>query len=356
MMVDLKDYVCTVPFQALEIHENRNFMCCASWLTKELPRNVPLKELWNSKEAMEIRESVMDGSYRFCDKNQCPFLAQLLNYNMDNFGPIKKIQDLPEYIKDYVIENKTFMVNGPTILQMSFDRTCNYKCPSCRVKMIVANSEGIKKINSTIEEMEESFSESIEMIYCSGTADPFASVSYRNYLRNFDPKKYPKLKTIHLHTNASLWNKEMWESMPNIHAYVTTCEISIDAGTKETYENVTRLNGDWDNLISNLKFIATIPKMKKVKTSFVVQQSNYKEMSVFLEQMKNIFGMKTKVFYGKINNWGTFNYDQFEFLKVWDPKHPEHKDFLVEFNKVATNPFVFHNLHEFLDGTKKSII
>ena len=34
-MIDLKQYVCTVPFEALEIHENKNFMCCASWLKKE---------------------------------------------------------------------------------------------------------------------------------------------------------------------------------------------------------------------------------------------------------------------------------------------------------------------------------
>lgn len=355
MDIDLKKYVCTVPFQALEIHENKNFMCCASWLTKELPNRIPLKDLWNSKEAMEIRESVMDGSYRFCDKTQCPFLAQLLNYNLDSSGPIQKVENLPDYIKEHYEKKEPYMEEGPTILQMSFDRTCNYKCPSCRVKMIVANSDGIKRINSTIEEMEDSFSKSIETIYCSGTADPFASVSYRNYLRNFNPKKYPKLKTIHLHTNASLWNKEMWESMPNIHPYVTTCEISIDAGTKETYENVTRLNGEWDNLISNLKFIATIPKMRKVKTSFVVQQSNYKEMGLFLNEMKSIFGMKTKVFYGKINNWGTFTHEQFEFLKIWDSKHPEHNNFLIEFNKVAKDPFVFHNLHEFL-FTEKSLI
>ena len=36
-MVNLKDYICSVPFNALEIMENRNYMCCASWLLKELP-------------------------------------------------------------------------------------------------------------------------------------------------------------------------------------------------------------------------------------------------------------------------------------------------------------------------------
>lgn len=354
-MIDLKKYVCTVPFQAIEIQKNKNFMCCASWLTKELPNKVPLKDLWNSEEAADIRKSVMDGSYRYCDKTQCPFLAQLINFNLKKSGPIFHVDDLPEYIREYYDRGEAFMTHGPTILQMSFDRTCNYQCPSCRVNMIVANSDEIKRIDSTIQEMEESFSESIETIYCSGTADPFASVSYRNYLRNFNQKKYPKLKNIHLHTNASLWNKKMWNSMSNIHKYVETCEISIDAGTKETYENITRLGGDWDILISNLKFISTIPTLKKIKTSFVVQQSNYKEMDLFLKTMKEIFGLKTKVFFGKINNWGTFTTEQFEILKVWDPKHSEHQEFLDEFNKVSKDPFVFHNLHEFLE-VKKSII
>ena len=44
----------------------------------------------------------------------------------------------------------------------------------------------------------------------------------------------------------------MWDSMPNVHKYVKSCEISIDAGTKDTYENKTRLGGNWENLMNNL--------------------------------------------------------------------------------------------------------
>ncbi len=354
-MVDLKKYICSVPFEALEIMDKKNYMCCASWLLKELPNDVPLKDLWNSDEAIEIRKSVSDGSYKYCDKTQCPFLSQLINFNLKASGPIQHINNITTEIKSHIESDNFHMNSGPKILQMSFDRTCNYKCPSCRVDMIVANSNEIKKINAKTEEMEEAFSESMESIYCSGTADPFASVSYRNYLRNFNPKKYPKLKNIHLHTNASLWNKEMWDSMPNIHKYVETCEISIDAATKDTYENITRLGGNWDNLLSNLEFISTIPTLKKIKTSFVVQQSNYKEMSLFLEIMQSIFKQKTKVFFGKINNWGTFDSHKFELLKIWDSNHSEHKEFLNELKKVATNPYVFHNMHDLLES-KKSII
>jgi MoaA/NifB/PqqE/SkfB family radical SAM enzyme len=259
-------------------------------------------------------------------------------------------------IKDYLATGEDKFNNGPSIIQMSFDRSCNYKCPSCRVDMIVANSEKIKTVNLTIDEIEDAYSNSIETIYCSGTADPFASVSYRNFLKNFNPKKYPKLKSIHLHTNASLWDKEMWDSMPNIHKYVSSCEISIDAATQNTYENVTRLGGNWDNLLKNLRFISTIKSIKTVKCSFVVQQSNYIEMSDFFNIIYSIFGEKTKVFYGRLTNWGTFSDERFKFLDVADKNHPEHSFFLVEFNKIAVNPFVFHNLHNFIEKQENKLI
>jgi hypothetical protein len=354
-VVDLKNYICKVPFEMLEIHDESYFLCCASWLKKYLPKNQPMKDVWNSDEAKDIRKSIIDGSYQHCDKKQCPYLSQLTNLNKNILGPIKTRSEMePDFLKNYNLQTGE-MSQGPKTVHMSFDRTCNYKCPSCRIEMIVANTGKIEKINSTIEEMETLYSNSIETIYCSGTADPFASVSYRNFLRNFNPKKYPNLKHIHLHTNASLWNKEMWDSMPNIHKYVNSCEISIDAGTQYTYENVTRLGGKWDNLINNLKFISTINSLQSVKCSFVAQQSNYNEMEIFLNLIYSIFKNKTRVFFGRITNWGTFSGGHFKLIDIGDVNHPEHQLFLKEFNKVATNPYVFHNMYELID-LKKSLI
>jgi hypothetical protein len=147
----------------------------------------------------------------------------------------------------------------------------------------------------------------------------------------------------------------MWDSMPNIHKYVHSCEISIDAGVRYTYENVTRLGGNWNNLISNLNFISTIKSLQSIKCSFVVQQSNYNEMETFLNLMYSIFKNKTKVFFGRITNWGTFSDVQFKLIDIGDGNHPEHSLFVKEFKKVATNPYVFHNMYELID-LKQSLI
>ena len=342
-MIDLKNYICGVPFNNLEIHDNVCFVCCPSWLPNKVELNeIPLKDVYNSEPFQEIRESILDGSFKYCNKELCPFLSKLVNYGIPS-GPIK-LKEANKGLKK-IVKNNT-----PDSLLMNFDRTCNYKCPSCRVDLIVENSEGIKRVEKNIEDIDKYYSKHVKTLYITGSGDPFVSVAFRNYLRNFNPKKYPKLKSIHLHTNASMWNKEMWDSMPNVHKYVQTCEISIDAGTKDTYENKTRLGGNWENLMNNLKFISTLPI--NVKTSFVVQDSNYMEMELFYNLMYSIFGNNVNVFFGKITNWGTFSEGEFKLKKVWDTEHPEHGLFKKEFNKIWKNSNLVHNLYEFIEPNR----
>ncbi len=349
MNIDLNNYVCNVPFNTLEIHNNVCFVCCPSWLPEKIELSEhPLKDIWNSEPLIQIRKSVLDGSFKYCDKEMCPYLSKLVKDGIAT-GPIT--------LKSNLNSNQSIIIksNSPEYVVMNFDRTCNYKCPSCRVDLIVENGEGIKRVQKTIDEIDEHFSKHIKTIYITGTGDPFVSVGFRNYLRNFNPKKYPNLEKIHLHTNASMWTKEMWDSMPNIHKYVKSCEISIDAGTKDTYENKTRLGGNWDNLISNLKFISTIPKLR-VKTSFVIQDCNYMEMEIFYNLMVSIFDKKVDVYFGKITNWGTFSEGEFKLKQVWNEEHPEHKLFKKQFNKIWHLPKLFHNLYEFIEIQKNSII
>ena len=348
-MVNLKNYICGVPFNSLEIHNNVCFVCCPSWLPNKIELGeIALKDIYNSEPIVDIRNSILDGSFKYCDKKLCPYLSKLVNYGVTS-GPIHLKTN--SHYTNSIVDNNT-----PDYLVMNFDRTCNYKCPSCRVDLIVENSSGLKRIEKTIDEIDTHYSKNVKTLYITGTGDPFVSVSFRNYLRNFDPKKYPKLQNIHLHTNASMWTKEMWDSMPNIHKYVTTCEISIDAGTKDTYENKTRLGGNWENLVSNLNFINTIPTLTSIKTSFVVQDTNYTEMEIFYNLMYSIFGKRVNVFFGKITNWGTFSEGEFKLKQVWAPPHPEHQLFKKEFNKIWKKRNLFHNLYEFIDNTNKTLI
>jgi MoaA/NifB/PqqE/SkfB family radical SAM enzyme len=356
MKINLNEYSCAVPFTSLEIHNNTYFVCCPSWLPNKISStDYPIEKVWNSEPLLYIRNSVLDGSFKYCDKKMCPWLSKLIETGeLGTNSPIFKKQNTPSQFYDNIKNNNCHLKeNAPENIIMNFDRTCNYKCPSCRVDLIVENSDGIKRVQKTIDEIDTHFSHNIKTIYITGSGDPFVSVGFRNYLRNFNPKKYPKLYRIHLHTNASMWTKEMWDLMPNIHKYVKSCEISIDAGTKDTYENKTRLGGNWDTLIANLKFISTIPNLRK-KMSFVVQDSNYIEMTLFAEKMNEIFNNKCIIYFGKITNWGTFSDGEFLLKKVWDENHPEYNLFVEELNKVNKIKNIYHNMNEFINYKKQN--
>ena len=358
MKINLNDYSCGVPFNSLEIHNNVYFVCCPSWLPTSISSNeYSVDKVWNSEPLIDIRKSVLDGSFKHCDKKMCPWLNKLVETGeLEAGSPIFKKNNPPSEFYENIKNNDPYSKDeAPENIIMNFDRTCNYKCPSCRVDLIVESSEGIKRVEKTIKEIDETYSHNIKTIYITGSGDPFVSVGFRNYLRNFNSKKYPKLYRIHLHTNASMWTKEMWDSMPNIHKYVRTCEISIDAGTKDTYENKTRLGGNWETLIENLKFISTIPNLRK-KLSFVVQDSNYKEMFEFASTMNEIFNGRCIIYFGKITNWGTYTDGQFTLKKIWDETHPEFNCFITELNKVNAVKGVYHNMNEFIINKKTSSI
>lgn len=350
-----KDYICAVPFSSIEYHDRHRFLCCASWLKKYLPENSTPLDAWNSEEANDIRDSILDGSYKYCDSLHCPALRQLTK-----FGPIGRIHplyhkdNLPPRLKKQVRDFKQGVLK-PSIVQFSFDRTCNLKCPSCRIEIFTANKKKIDEVQSMIDLIETELSETIEVIYITGSGDPFVSVGFRNFLRTFSKSKWPLLKRIHLHTNATKWTKKMWNSMKEIHPFVKTCEISIDAATQSTYENKVRLGGDWNELISNLKFISTIKSIDTVKTSFVVQQKNFREMKLFYDLMISIFGSKASVYFGKITNWGTFSNDEFKLQEIWNPEHPEYNEFVEEVNKVLPANQGWSNLQEFILPQNKII-
>ena len=163
----------------------------------------------------------------------------------------------------------------------------------------------------------------------------------------FDPTKYPKLQSIHLHTNATLWNESNWTRMQNVHRFVKSCEISVDAACKDTYENKTRLGGKWDTLMSNLEYISNIPTLKNVTLSFVVQNDNFTEMKNFYELAGKIFGGKNKewsVFYNRVVNWGHWSDEKFNSVDVGNPNHSQFPELMKVYRTLPQVTNIRHNL------------
>jgi len=360
----LKEYVCLNPFEYLDIQPTSQWVCCPSWCPTDIREGLDGKPLngkkvdvledlrgnWFSEAAKDIRRSVTDGTYRHCNHKVCPSLSQLINTGEVPKNFIPKDQFLYQYGDVEKFEQL------PKQILFGFDTSCNLKCPSCRSGLIPnddVDSEEYKIKKFLIDSVEYDFSESAEMLMITGSGDPIYSKLYRDYLINFDAAKYPNMRQIHLITNGNLLTETMWNKM-KARQFIKTIEISIDAGTKNTYEKVTRLNGNWDELLKNLKFLSTQHTIENITCSMVVSKNNYTEMELFYNLISGIFEKSPVTFtvaFRQIVHWFYSAYTLVDInnLSVFDARHPEFENFKKELIKIYDKPFVNHNFHHLFE-------
>ena len=344
-MIDYSNRFCRKPWTFVEVHGDGNvYNCCPSWVTKPLGNILvdSWEEVWNGDISQEYRQSMLDSSFKNCIAKEC---SHLLRENLRSVEPVFEKDDLNILWRKL----KTIDNTGPLVVNFCYDRSCNLSCPTCRDELVMHSSKSyewnnIKKIHKIV--IDEIIKDAYRL-YITGTGDPFASPFFRSFLQEFDKSKYPNIGAIHLHTNGILWTKSMWESMENVHPFVKSVEISIDASNNETYD-IVRRNGDWDMLMENLDYINTLDTIDVITLSFVVQNINYKEIFDFeklKDRLDNIPQVRTH--YHKVLNWGHPSYS--EDMAVWKSNHRNYKDFKKlwnEFVEKTDENYMTHQIWE----------
>lgn len=343
----LNKYVCVQPFKHIEYFKDHATLCCPTWLSTQLKykknEDGSLNyDVWNSDTANEIRKSIMDGSYSHCSKTACPHLSTLIHTKKPSGFFIEK-EKLPFTMFDgFVVDDKNIS-SGPGSINFTYDDSCNLKCPSCRLHVIMAKPNEIIEIDNITDFIKTKASKEARKLAITGSGDPWASKSFRKFLFEFDPKLWPNLDDIYLTTNANLFTKKNWDKIKNAQPFVKSVEISIDAATKETYEKKTRIGGNWEILMENLDFISSISTIQNLRCSFVTQLDNFHEMREFAELIhkkfekriqKQHYSEATLVYFGKIYQWEHMNSESFLKKSVWRPEHEKYDDFVNEVNRL----------------------
>lgn len=325
-----KDVFCARPFEFFEVDaEGDAWVCCQDWLDTPIGnlRNNSLMEVWNSPVAQDIRRSILDGSYKYCNHNTCPKIVS---------NSLVEIKNLTSpYRKKIAAERPLVLDNGPLTLNLGYDNSCNLFCRSCRPHLIVLQGDEFAIAEMMQKKvLAEGFSNAKRAII-TGHGDAIASKLFRQLLRELDAKQYPELR-IDLMTNGLLFTPYIWESFSKCHKAIRSVSISIDAATEPTYK-INRSNGDFNKLLRNLEFISTLRTSEKIsfyEISFVVQRNNYGEMKSFVELGRRL--SCDTVLFMKIINWGcgTYNAEQFKEVAIHEPGHPEH----LSFKEVLKDP------------------
>lgn len=327
---------CPMPFKHFRLATNGDLSLCAPGRLKIPVVGNVIKDgiagAWNSEKAVELRKSILDGSYRYCSAEFCPALAKR---SLPSRSSIRN----PKY-RNIIDNNRTIIEEGPEELNLHYDVTCNLKCPTCRPKIIGLRGEDLERVLSMKDSLlEGTIIDNVRNITLCGYGDPFASRVHLEFLRSIDNRRFPYLK-IDLLTNGLLLTEDMWNTFPGAHSLINEVAISIDAATAETYQ-INR-GGDFAKLLQNLDFISGLRKERKIsrfRINFVVQKNNYKEMEAFV-QIGYQFGCDI-VMFQKLSNSSNSGMRDFADRAVHESSHPEHGDLLDTLAKgIFRDPIV----------------
>jgi len=270
---------CSSAWDTIQIFKNGSvsFCMCSAWHHSRPAGNLhrnSLSEIINSTASQKFKNSIVDQSYRYCNKSLCPQLNQL--QIIDTFDSI----NIPQL---------------PTTISLAVDSNCNLKCASCRNSQVYSTEidPDAKRVFDVLCEEYRNFDQPV-MIYGDGLGDCFASAAWREFLNRDD---LPKCFQFNLTTNGNLLTKNLDiinKIKPQLHSVI----VSLDAATPETYKKIR--DGNFNLVLDGIKELTNlhIP----VHTQFVLQYQNYQELIPYQQLTMELgtatFGLQ------KLFRWG----------------------------------------------------
>lgn len=328
--LELKGKYCNHVYRTITIDsDGLIFRCiCHAWLPISVGNILDfnsLDEILDNAISQNIVSSIEDGSYRYCDNNSCGLI-----------------------ISDILMTQKPSM--DSILVNLAMDESCNLTCPSCRTKMKFINEEHpkytdkLKIINHLLDLINKSKIKVI--VSLAGDGDPFASLLYRHFISNLDNNNLE----VEINTNGILI-KDFWNKLEKIHNNIVRLKISIDAGSKDTYE-IVRRGGSWSKLLESIDFISSWRQNHKSNFkligNFVLQSRNFTDIIKYVNLCLNY--NFDEINFQKIQDWNTYLQD-FEELEVWKQNNVNFEDFVnILLNPVLKNPKInFTNLQNIYD-------
>lgn len=362
---EMKGLYCLQPFTNIDIHSNHGVRCCSeSWMPTWLGdfSQHSLREIWNSESAKRIRESILNGTYEFCDWHQCPFYSNSSHYlfteaelmNPGNLTAVRRhrLEKNAPWVQA-ILEKKTELDLLPANYNLAYDESCNLKCPSCRssARVYLSGPEYQKRMEihqKLLSELSSNGFENIGRLNLTGSGEPFISRIFKNFLIGFDHADCPNID-INIQSNGIYFTPEMWAKMEKVQSRINEVIISLDASVAETYDQI-RVNGNYSKLLLNLKFLSGLRKENKIKRlmlAFVVQKKNFSEMKAAVEYAKEIEA--DLIIFNLLNDWKSWKEDEYEANAIWKSFHPDYQQFLSLLqDPVFSDPIVeLGNLYDY---------
>jgi hypothetical protein len=316
----LRQFVCPMPFQRFDIGPDGQVMvCCGHWLPTHIGNFMtqPLQDVLNSPTAKAIRQSVTDGSYKYCNHLECGTMAQ---------DALPRRDELRDPRTRNAVATQNYELDGVDQIMFAFDQTCNLSCPSCRTHVITEKISQTTEKARAVEQNLLPLLPSLRTLHINPAGELFGSKPSRRLLELIDDERCPDLK-LEIISNGTLFSREEWNKFPGIHNKVRSVRISIDAACKETFEKLRRL-GKYDVFLKNMHFLCELRisgTLPQLKFSFTYQLDNFREMKAFVDFCDTMHA--DFAIFERLQNI-VFTEEEFRRKAVHFPDHPLYCEFI----------------------------
>jgi Radical SAM superfamily len=386
-LADLRGRFCPRPFEVLVSGQSTgwradtntteqvmgaSYLCdCAAWVPFIAGNVVEAEspdDVWNSAGAQEIRRSILDGDYSYCSRTLCPVILN---------GTLPRTEEVTApRLRRIIDRRETVLEDGPRLIALGHDSSCNLACPTCRVGIVMADKAQNERLELARDRVILPLLRHRQVgLHLTSWGDPFASRHYRSILEAIRHDDFDGVK-LFLLTNGLGLTKNVWTSMPHLADKIVELRVSIDAATKDTYEDVRR-PGRWEVIHENLRAMGELSKAGAFRRNrfsggvqsvssdllldaenpisfalaFVVQSANFREMPAFVRLAEEVDA--DAVVFQRYYSFGHEGSGVFFAKDVASPAHPEHQELqaILE-DPILRSPRVLQTfMAQLVDGT-----
>lgn len=330
----LQGRYCLSPFIMIEVMiDGQVRLCgCADWMpivVGNLFEN-SLPEILASPLARDIRQSIINGTYEYCNDRTCGILLNDQLNSQDLLPPnvVGMIQDAGRWEMPYEIS-------------LSGDLTCNLSCPSCRTQVIRVSDDRRQHQEDLGRKLADNlFSRPTDQrinIIVSNSGEIFASPLLLKFVNSIDLTQFPNL-VLNIQTNGLL-APERWHRLGPMQDRVPKTTMTLDAARADTYEQVRR-GGRWVDAMAAMEFLQNRRRLgMRFHVRMVVQESNWREIREFYDLARR-YNADT-VEYVRLTDWRTWSPSEFRINDVFHSGHPNRVQAQSLMAQVRNMPDVF---------------
>ena len=270
-----------------------------------------IEELWNGTLANQFRESLLDGSYRYCNSAKCPYCAN---------------EKLNENLVDYIVPKY------PTMCNLSYQLQCNYSCKFCRETKYTScecENENYVKIEKEVKKILPY----LKVLATNGAGEFFCSSSIMKLMLS---SELSSKTSIEIETNGSLFTPENWKKIKKLGDHRLTLYVTVHSFDEATYQYLSGTDLSVNQVINNLKFISELRKneiVNEFQIATVICERNFRQMPEFVKKCLSEFAMDS-IRLRFFEPYGVMDANTEWFYDVRNEYHPYHE----EFERIMLNP------------------